>query len=106
MALVSEVKAELIALRAKVDEAIAHVDSGVENLNEDQIEKLGKLIDEIDEGALDARDNVGRIIGRKRFAAPVEHPGDNSTSDETKTSEDDTKEQSSETNEAESETTA
>ncbi len=61
--IVQDVKNELLTLRGKIDEAIAHVDSGVGNLNEGQVQRLGQMLDEIDGAAFDGRVRIERLFG-------------------------------------------
>jgi len=63
---VTDVKAELVGLRAKVDEAIAHVESGVRNLNEDQVRRLDELFAQIQETAEATESRVAGLLGKVR----------------------------------------
>lgn len=53
---------ELETLKAKVEEAIAHVKAGVTTLNEEQIEKLHGLLSEIGMAAETADQNISHLI--------------------------------------------
>ena len=72
---VADVKTQLLAIRAKVDEAITHVEAGVSYLNENQIDILGKLVEGIEGEAYDACIRIARLLGRaesaERFSGAV-----------------------------------
>lgn len=60
--MVETIVAELETLKAKVEEAIAHVKSGVTTLNEDQLEKLHEMLQDIGMGAEAAYQKIGSVV--------------------------------------------
>ena len=63
------VRAELVSVQAKVQAAIALVESGVNNLNEDQAAAVAQALDDLDNQVVDSIHNALALLG-----APVPAP--------------------------------
>jgi division protein CdvB (Snf7/Vps24/ESCRT-III family) len=64
MGTVQDVRAELVTVQDKVQDVIALVDSGVGNLNEDQVIAVAKALDELDNRVVDAIHNALALLGQ------------------------------------------
>ncbi len=68
--IVDSVRAELLMVQAKVQDAITLVESGVNNLNEDQTAAVAQALDELDDQVVDAIHNALALLGQP-VPAPV-----------------------------------